>query len=42
MKSDAQTKLISALGELKKKSGQEVYFLHVSSNLRTEPCIRVI
>lgn len=42
MKSDAQIKLISALSELKKKSGQEVYFLHVRGSFRTKPYVRLI
>lgn len=30
IKSVVQEKLITALGELKKQTGQDVYFLHVS------------
>lgn len=30
LRSVVQEKLITALGELKKQTGQEVYFLHVS------------
>lgn len=32
VKADAQLKLIHALGELKTKTGQDVYFLHVRTN----------